>query len=148
MNPYCFASISTNICVIIGSSTCLPLSMQTTFSNISDNESDWALIQVMACRLFGDKPLPEPMPSLRQLHDTHSQEIQLRFQNRNKKRKTSFHKQKQEKCRLQNAGHLLRPQRVKILIIQVCTSSKSSIFHMAYIIPFSTPALYIIILHI
>ena len=43
-------------CILIRISPC---SLKFVPKGAIDNK--WALVQVKACRLFGDKPLPEPM---------------------------------------------------------------------------------------
>ena len=60
------------------------------------------LLQIMACRLFGAKPLSEPMPPCCQLDP--KEHISVKFCLKFK----SFHSRKcTSKCRLRNGGHFV-----------------------------------------
>ena len=61
-----------------------------------------ALVQVMACRLFGAKPLPEPMFTFCQLD--HQEHTSVKFES---KYKTFNSRKCIWKCRLRNCGHLV-----------------------------------------
>ena len=63
-----------------------------------------ALVQIMACRLFGAKPLPEPMLTYYQLDP--KEQISVKFESRYKKivQKTPWN------YRRRNGGHFLQAE--------------------------------------
>ena len=80
------------------------------------------LVQVMACRLSGAKPLPEPMPPYCQLHSY--EHTSVKFESRYK----TFHSWKCAwKCRLWNGGHFVQEEMSWHVLLSQWYSLKNTI---------------------